>query len=475
MIHKHEFEEAGKIVLEWIDHYYQNLKSYPVKSNITPGQIIRDILPTMPLKGVDMQTILDEIDSKLMKGITHWQSPNFHAYFPANSSYESVLAEFITAAIGAQCMIWETSPAAAELEEKVLGWIQEKMTIPANFEGVIQDTASSATLTAIITAREKSTNFKSNEEGVPNNLRVYCSSQAHSSVEKAVKIAGIGRKNLVKIFVDDHLRMIPGQLEVQINRDIKEGHIPSCVVVAIGTTSTLAIDQLGEIGQICSKYGVWLHVDAAYAGIAALLPEYKWIFNGLETADSIVINAHKWLFTNFDCSLYYVKDAETLIKTFEILPEYLKTKTRGMVNDYRDWGIPLGRRFRALKLWFLIKSWGLQGIQERLREHIELTKYAQHKIESHPEFEIMVPSVLNYFAFRYHPKHKSDQQNLNDINSQLLDLVNDSGKMFATHTKINEAYVIRLVFGQTYLTRQDVDRSLETIFKATSLLHNPND
>ena len=322
-----------------------------------------------------MTIILKDLDRIITPGITHWQHPNFHAYFPANSSVESQLGEMITTAIGAQCMIWDTSPAAAELEERMMEWMRDMMSLPKDFTGVIQDTASTATLAAILTAREVKTNFKSNEEGVPGNLRVYCSTETHSSIEKGVMISGIGSKNLVKIPVDEQMRMIPEALDQQVAQDIKDGLVPCCVIAAVGTTGTLAVDQIDLLGTICKKYRVWLHVDAAYAGTALVLPEYQWMIKGIEKADSFVLNPHKWMFTNFDCTAYYVKDTEALIKTFEVMPEYLKTSSRGLVNDYRDWGIPLGRRFRALKLWFVIRSFGIQGIRETLRKHIQLNEY----------------------------------------------------------------------------------------------------
>ena len=241
-------------------------------------------------------------------------------------------------------MIWETSPAAAELEERMAEWLRDALGLPSSLEGVIQDSASSATLVAILTAREVATEFRSNETGVPNNLRVYCSTETHSSIEKAVGISGIGKKNLVKIAVDEQFRLIPELLETQIQKDVQDGYLPCCVIAAVGTTGTVAVDPLDKIAAICQKHQIWLHVDAAYAGTALLLPEYRWMIAGIEQADSFVFNPHKWMFTNFDCSLYYVKEAGLLIKAFEVLPEYLKTKTRGLVNDYRDWGVPLGRR-----------------------------------------------------------------------------------------------------------------------------------
>ena len=307
------------------------------------------------------------------------------------------------------------------------------------------------------------TGFKSNEEGVPNNLRVYCSTQTHSSIDKAVGISGIGKKNLIKIPVDDQMRLIPELLEKQIVEDLANGLVPCCVVAAIGTTGTVAVDPVKPIAQICKKYKIWLHVDAAFAGTALLLPEYRWMAEGVEGADSFVFNPHKWMFTHFDCSVYFVKDVNVLIRTFEILPEYLKTNTRGLVNDYRDWGIPLGRRFRALKLWFVIRGFGLDGIRKRLREHIALNEFFAGQIDKHPDFELVLQPFLNFSCFRYHPAG-ADPAQLNDLNEQLKDKLNKTGQLFLSHTKIDDKYVLRFVIGQTYVEQEHVEKALEMIF-----------
>lgn len=468
---KHEnFKKDAAEVIEWVDQYFQKLESFPVKSQVKPNDIYSQIPPTPPTGEEGMSDIIHDLDKIIVPGITHWQHPNFHAYFPGNSSLESLFAEFITSAIGAQCMIWDTSPAAAELEQRVVEWLRDTMGIPDDFEGVIQDTASTATLSAILTAREVTTNFKSNDEGVPNNLRVYCSAETHSSIDKAVAISGIGKNNLIKIATDDQLRMAPDKLENQIKSDIQNGYQPCCVVVAIGTTGTVAVDPLKEIARIADKYNVWVHVDAAFAGTALVLPEYHWMIEGIELADSFVFNPHKWMFTNFDCSIYYVKRADLLIKTFEVLPEYLKTKTRGEVNDYRDWGIPLGRRFRALKLWFVIRSFGITGIQETLRKHIELNEYFANAINSDSNFELILKPFLNFTCFRYKPDNISNLEELNLVNEKLLDAINTNGKMFLSHTKVKGVYAFRMVIGQTYIEKKHVDVAIEEISSQVSNL-----
>ena len=473
MINQKDFSSESKKIMDWIEQYFEKLESYPVKSKVAPKEIYNSIPATPPQESETLDAILKDMDEKIIPGITHWQHPNFHAYFPANSSVESMFAEFITAAIGAQCMIWETSPAAAELEERVLEWLRDSMGLPGDWEGTIQDSASSASLVAILTAREVSTNFESNLNGVPNNLRVYCSSQTHSSIEKGVAVSGIGTRNLVKIPVDDQMRLSAKALEKQIEEDLQNGLVPCCVVAAIGTTGTVAVDSLEEIGPLCAKHHIFLHVDAAYAGTALLLPEYRWMIKGIKFADSFVFNAHKWMFTNFDCSAYYVKDASALLKTFEVLPEYLKTKTRGLVNDYRDWGVPLGRRFRALKLWFVIRSFGIKEMQNRLRKHIELNNYFAEAIQSAPNFELVTEPILNFTCFRHVPsgmteeeEEEEEEEELNTLNATLLEQINLEGKVFLSHTKVNGKYSLRMVIGQTYVERRHVDLALGVLFSA---------
>lgn len=454
---------------DWIADYMENIETYPVKSVSLPGDILNQLPAMPPFKGESMNDIMKDFESIIFPGITHWQSPNFFAYFPANNSGPSILAEMITAAMGSQCMIWETSPAAAELEERVMNWLKSVMGLPKEFEGVIQDTASGATLAALITAREKISAFKINSSGLYNSkkLRVYCSTQTHSSVDKAVKIAGFGIENLVKIGVDKAYAMRSDLLEQQIAEDIKAGYIPCCVVVAIGTTGTTAIDPLKEIGEIASRNNIWVHVDAALAGTALILPEYSWMIEGKEYIDSFVFNPHKWMFTNFDCSVYFVKDADTLIRTFEILPEYLKTRNRGEVNDYRDWGIPLGRRFRALKLWFVIRYYGVERLMDKIREHINISSHLAGLIEKDEDFEIMAPHPLNTVCFRYNPGGLSDEE-LNKLNQDLNYRLNDSGKIYLTHTSLNGNYVLRMVTSQTNVTLEHVKKAWSLIKKLSN-------
>lgn len=458
-----EFRKQAHLMVDWMADYLADPSVYPVKAQVKPGDILARLPAVPPEYGESMDQIFDDFNKVIIPGITHWQNPNFHAYFPSNSSYPSVLAEMLTSTLGAQCMKWDTSPAAAELEECTLNWMKRMTGIPEYFQGVIQDGASSATLVAILTAREKLSHFAINEQGFNSeNFRVYCSSEAHSSVEKAVKIAGIGKNNLVKIPVDNEFRLLPEKLIEAIETDLKNNLKPLCVIAALGTTSSTAIDPLKSIASICERYKIWLHVDAAYAGSALILPEYRWMTEGIEQIDSIVFNPHKWLFTNFDCSLYFVKDLPALLNTFSILPEYLRTSNQGKVNDYCDWGIPLGRRFRALKLWFVIRSFGIHDLQEKIRLHLKLANEFMSWLISDGRFEIMAPLTLNLICFRYNPGNTSEED-LNKLNEKLLFRINNDGNIYLSHTKLNGKYTLRMVIGQTNVERKHIEKAWANI------------
>ena len=454
-----EFKRNGYKLIDWIANYYETIEQFPIKSQVSPREIYNSLPKVAPDVSDDFDTMLADFDSKILKGITHWQNPSFFAYFNANTSFPSILGELLTSAVGAQCMIWDTSPAAAELEEKVSEWIKEACGLPEDWHGVIQDTASTATLCALLMARERHSNFMINKYGFHAGSKyiIYCSAEAHSSIEKAVKIAGFGSDQIRKIKLDDQFAMNPEELGRQINRDLNDGLMPLCVISAVGTTGSHAIDPVRAIGEVCNTYKIFHHVDAAHAGNAAILPEFRWIIDGLELADSYVFNPHKWMFTNFDCSLFYTKDKDSLIKTFEILPEYLKTDSDKEVNNYRDWGIQLGRRFRALKLWFVLRSFGLEGIRNKFREHIQLAHYFAEKIKADVRFELLAPVPLNLVCFWYNPEEETSLEKLNELNKSLEQNINSTGNAYITHTKLNGKYTLRMCIGQTNVEKRHVD------------------
>ena len=460
-----EFREQAHKTVDWMADYLENIEQYPVRSRVKPGDILSRLPDMPPDEPEPFADIMADFEQIVLPGMTHWQHPSFFAYFPANSSPPSLLGEMLTATLGAQCMSWQTSPAATELEERVMDWLREMTGLPRDFTGVIQDTASTATLCSILTARERATEFAVNREGLQGAPRfvVYCSHETHSSTEKAVKIAGLGAENLRQVDVDENMAMIPEALAAAIDSDEAAGRVPLCVIATVGTTSSTAIDPLRPIGEICRKRGLWLHVDAAFAGTALVLPEMRWMADGVELADTIVFNPHKWMFTNFDCSAYFVKDPGALVRTFEILPEYLKTAEGDRVRNYRDWGIQLGRRFRALKLWFVIRTFGVNGIQQRLREQIALAQEAVAWINDADDFELLAPTPLNVICFRYHPCGQDGDDELDILNERLLETLNATGELYLTHTKLGGRYCLRLVISQTNVAEHHVKQAWELI------------
>ncbi|MDP6155723.1 MAG: pyridoxal-dependent decarboxylase [Candidatus Thermoplasmatota archaeon] len=459
-----EFRRYGHLFVDWVADYLEGMERYPVCSPVKPGDVRGGLSLEMPEKGDAMETIFRDFQDTIIPGITHWQHPSWFAYFPANNSPPSILAELLTAGLGAQCMVWKTSPAAAELEELVLEWLRDMLGLPVGMSGVIQDTASTATLVALLTARERATAYESNKRGIKIPLLVYTSEEAHSSVEKGVKIAGYGKDNIRYIPTDKDYAMIPSELERAIIKDKEQGSCPACVVATVGTTSSLAMDPLVGIGKICKEHGVWLHVDAAFAGTAAILPEKKWILDGVEYVDSFVFNPHKWMLTNFDCSAYFVSDPASLIRTFEIHPEYLRTGQDAVVKNFRDWGIQLGRRFRALKLWFVLRSYGLEGLQTMVREHIRLAQYFKERVDEHELFELMAPVELSLVCFRLN--NGGNESDLNLINEEFLARINQSGKVFLTHTTLKGKYVLRMAIGSRTTGQKQVREAWELIVTA---------
>jgi aromatic-L-amino-acid/L-tryptophan decarboxylase len=458
-----EFRKRGHEVVDWIAGYYQRIESLPVLSQAQPGQIRASLQRDAPAQPESFDAILADVEKLILPGITHWQSPNFFAYFPSNASGPAILGDLLSSGLGVQGMLWATSPACTELETHVLDWLVHALGLPEKFHsanaggGVIQDTASSATLCAVLAAREQATGFESNRVGVRGKLIAYTSNQAHSSVEKAIKIAGIGQENLRLIEVDDKFAMRPQALAGALARDKSAGLHPFFVCGTIGTTSSNAIDRLSQIGPICREHNLWFHVDAAMSGTSALCPEFRHLQNGLEYADSYCFNPHKWMFTNFDCDCFYVADRKTLIQALSVLPEYLRNKATesGAVIDYRDWQIPLGRRFRALKLWFVLRHYGVAGLQFHIREHVRLAQQFAEWVHADKHFELVVPPPLNLVCFRL--------RGSDEMNQQLMDALNRSGKIYLTHTKLNGRFVLRLSVGQTNTSEHHVKAAWKAI------------
>ena len=458
-----EFRRSGHELVDWIADYRARIEEFPLLSRAKPGELRRSLPQSPPQNGESFETILADLDRLILPGITHWQSPSFFAYFPANASPPSILGDLLSAGLGVQGMIWATSPACTELETHVLDWLVEMLGLPDFFKsssdggGVIQDSASSGALCALLAARERATDFETNRDGVRSRLATYTSTQTHSSVTKAVKIAGIGEDNLRLIEVDENFAMNPAALEKRIHEDRASGLTPTFVCATVGTTSSTAIDPIPRIGEICRDENLWLHVDAAMAGSATLCPELRYLNAGLDHADSYAFNPHKWMFTSFDCSCLYVKSRKALIDTLSILPEYLRNQATesGAVIDYRDWQIPLGRRFRALKLWFVIRHYGVEGLRHHIRRHIELAQQFVSWVEADERFELVAPVPLNLVCFR----HRGGD----DVNEKLMNQLNESGKIYLTHTKLDGRFVLRMAIGQTETEQEHVERAWDLI------------
>lgn len=452
-----EFRQAGYRMIDWIADYWDRVGELPVLAQVKPGAV-RSMLPeTAPDRGESWDDIFADIDRVVLPGITHWQSPSFFAYFPANASGPAVLGDLLSSGLGVQGMLWATSPACTEIEMLVLDWLQAAMGLPAAFHssstggGVLQDSASSSTLVALLAARHRASGGADARAPVAD-LVAYTSTQAHSAIDKAVRIAGLGAEGLRAIEVDGAFAMRPQLLVEAIEADLAAGRKPMFVCATIGTTSSTAVDPIRRIGEICDRYGLWLHVDAAFAGSAGLLPECAELFDGLELADSYVFNPHKWMLTNFDCSAFWVRDRANLVSALSVLPEFLRNRATesGAVIDYRDWQVPLGRRFRALKLWFVLRHYGLEGIRAQLRAHIGLARDFVDRVEGHPSFVLTAPAPLSLVCFRHVDGDEATQA--------VLDRVNGSGEAYLTHTRLGGHLTLRLAIGGTRTSAADVDR-----------------
>jgi len=462
-----EFRTHAHELVDWMADYLADPGDRPVLSSVAPGEVRARLPREAPEAGEPFGRIFEDFNGIVLPGMTQWNHPGWFGYFPANNSPPSILGEMLTATLGAQCMSWATSPAATELEQVVMEWLRQLLGLPADFTGVIQDTSSTATLVALLSARERATGHAAGTEGLAAAggppLAVYASTEAHSSVPKGVKLAGFGLGRLRLIPVDAEYAMRPDALREAVRRDVAAGIRPACVVATLGTTSSTGVDPLRPIGAICREHGIWLHVDASYAGSAAILPECRWILDGVEHADSFVLNPHKWLLTNFDCSAYYVRDTETLLRTFSTAPEYLRTTHDPEVVNFRDWGIQLGRRFRALKLWFVLRSYGAQGLRDMLRRHVGLAAAFRAWLEADGEFEVLAPSPFGLVCFRHRPHGMPEGGELDRHNRALLERVNSDGSVFLTHTVLSGRYTIRMAIGQWRTGQADVERAWQLI------------
>lgn len=440
-----EFKEAGFKLIEWAANYLDNIENYRVLPNIKPGDIKSKIPDEPPIIGENFEKIISDIDKIILPGVTHWQHPNFMAYFASSASGPGILADIVSSTLNSNGMVWKSCPSLTEVEQKVLDWYRKILNLPDVFKGIIYDTASVSSLHGIAAAREN-LNLNIREKGMNGlpKLRLYCSEQAHSSIEKAAITLGIGLENVIKISVDKEFKMIPAELEKAIENDKRNGLIPFCVVATIGTTSTTSVDPLDEIADICSKHNLWLHVDTAYAGVTSMLPEMKIHFKGIEKADSIVTNPHKWLFVPIDLSVFYTKKPEILKRAFSLVPEYLRSNEDTIVDNLMDYGVQLGRRFRALKLWFVIRYFGVNGLKEKIREHIRLAQLFAKWIDDDSEFERLAPTPFSTVCFRAIPNGMNETE-LNEFNEKLINEINSSGKLFLTHTKLNNKFTLRLV------------------------------
>jgi aromatic-L-amino-acid decarboxylase len=460
-----DFREQAHRLADWIADYLENAERFPVLSRVRPGDIKNALPPHAPERGESFETIFADFERVLLPGITHWNHPGFFAYFAITSSAPGILAEFLAAALNQQAMLWRTSPAATELEEVSLAWLRQLVGLPDPFEGVIYDTASISTLHALAAAREIAVPDVRRRglagQGI-RGVRVYCSEHAHSSVDKAVILLGLGHESLRKIPADTEFRMRPDALARAIADDRSAGLIPIAVVATVGSTSTTSIDPVGDIAAICARERLWLHVDAAYAGVAAMVPGYEWILRDATAADSVVLNPHKWLFTPFDLSALYCRRMDVVRQAFSLTPEYLKTREGDAgVRNLMDTGIQLGRRFRALKLWMVLRHFGAEGIRVELVRHMELARTFAAWVDASDRFERAAPVPFSVVCFRVRNGDDAAQ-------ARVLDAVNASGEVFLSHTKLDGRLVLRLAIGHVQTTERHVARAWELLNSAAS-------
>ncbi len=454
-----EFRTRAHLLVDWIADYLETIETRPILPEVKPGDILRQLPPEAPEQGEPFDRIFADFERVIMPGLAHWQHPNWFAYFASNNSPPSLLGEMLTSGLGVHAMSWVTSPAATELEQVTTDWLRRLLGFPEHLKGVIQDTASTATLSAVIAARDAAWR----REGRDADLVFYASNEAHSSVVKAARLAGFREDRMRRVPTDDALAIRPDALAEAMRRDRAAGRIPAAVVVTVGSTSSAAVDPVRAVGEIAKAHGAFLHVDAAWAGSAAILPECRRWFDGLDLADAVVMNPHKWMGVNFDCSVLFIRDVPAWLETFSLTPEYLKSAHDADVVNYRDWGIPLGRRFRALKLWFVLRSEGAEGIRSRIREQIRLGDTFASWLDADSAFERMAPASFALVCFRHRPPGMADGPELDGHNRRLLDRINASGRVHLIGTMLKGRFVIRMAIGQRTTTERNVREAWDVV------------
>lgn len=462
-------DDKWKALLDLLQHYYSALSDQSVKPQVVPGSVYASLPEQLPDTPESFEKVLSDTRQLIMPALTHWQHPGFMALFPSNSSFPSLAGEVISSGVAINAMMWDTSPAATELEQRMMEWLRDLCGLPSHWQGVLQDTASTATLTAVIAAREKKTTHRVKNDGFSGlpKMILYTSEHAHYSVEKAAMSAGIGRNNVRKIQCNADLSMDTDALRMQVEADLQDGHLPFMVCATLGTTSTLAFDPLQEIAAVCNAFDLWLHVDAAYAGSAFILEEERGVMAGIGAADSYVFNPHKWLFTQFDCSAFYVSDPDDLLTVFSVSAEYLKaTREQGIIN-YKDWGIPLGRRFRSLKLWYVLRTFGRKGLQDKISRHLELARTLQQRLTAMDGWIMPYPMHMNVLCLQYRPERLKTLAEWNEVTRNILDEINSDGRFYLTGTTVEEMFLIRIVPAQTEVSRDTIEALAELIEEIT--------
>jgi aromatic-L-amino-acid decarboxylase len=446
----------------WGADYRETLRDRPVRARTRPGEVAAQIEPSPPEAGEPMETIFADFERIVVPGMTHWQHPRFFAYFPANAAPPSVIAEYLVSAMAAQCMLWQTSPAATEMETAVVAWLRQALGLPERFTGVIQDSASSATLNAVLVMRERALGWRGNVEGLPGQkkVRVYCSGEVHTSIDRAIWVSGIGQENLVRVAVTGPNRSMDlDALRSAVRADAEAGHLPAGIIGCVGGTSVGGTDDIAGIVEVAREHDLFVHVDAAWAGSAMICPEFRHLWTGIDEVDSVVFNPHKWLGAQFDCSVQFVASPEQLVRTLAIQPDYLKTHGADGIINYSEWSVPLGRRFRALKLWFLLRAYGLDHLRGMIRNHVAWSRKVADRLAAEPEFEIVTPPMLSLFSFRRLAAGRDADADTLD----LLQRINDDGRIYLTQTRVDGKVAIRFQAGQFDMREDDADTAFEVI------------